>query len=549
LAFSYVRFSHPEQAKGDSLRRQTEAAADWCRRHGVTLDTATTLHDLGKSAYTGAHRQNPDRHALAGFLKLVEAGRVPRGSYLVIENLDRLSREHIQPALLLALNLLQGGVRIVQLKPSEIVFDSRSDTLPVMMMMMELSRGHGESAMKSERIGAAWRQKKRRAAADRTPVTATCPGWLRLQGGRFVVIPDKAEAVRRVFRLAAAGYSVGAIARTLNAENVPPPGRSGRWARASVFDLLRRRAVLGEYQPGTRTPTRRAADGSAVPGSYPAVVTEDQWHAAQAALNTRRATGGRPPRAGVVNLFAGLLFDARDGAKLHLKTRRYGPDLMNAGTRTGTAPPAGRTFPLAVLERALLARLAEIDPREILPGGDDGADAALTLSGKVADLETRVAAVQAELIAGGDVPALAAVLRALEQQRAAAAEALAAAKAKAASPLSAAWGELGSLLAAVDSAPDPGDVRVRLRSVLRRTVGGVYCVFAGDGPVRFAAAQVHFTGGGWRDYLIVYRRGYRRKAAGADVYSLGDKVGAGPLDLRKRKDAAKLARELETLRV
>src|SRR5262249_52765639 len=81
VAYSYIRFSHPRQAEGDSLRRQTEAAADWCRRHGVRLDTATTLHDLGKSAYTGAHRKNPDRNALAGFLKLVEQGKVSRGSY------------------------------------------------------------------------------------------------------------------------------------------------------------------------------------------------------------------------------------------------------------------------------------------------------------------------------------------------------------------------------------------------------------------------------------------------------------------------------------
>jgi hypothetical protein len=105
VAYSYIRFSHPDQAKGDSLRRQTEAAADWCQRHKVNLDTSTTLHDLGKSAYTGEHRKNPDRHGLAAFLKLVESGKVPRGSYLIIENLDRLSREHIQPALLLALNL------------------------------------------------------------------------------------------------------------------------------------------------------------------------------------------------------------------------------------------------------------------------------------------------------------------------------------------------------------------------------------------------------------------------------------------------------------
>src|SRR5262249_17346954 len=133
-AFSYVRFSHPDQARGDSLRRQTEAAAAWCQRNRVHLETATTLHDLGKSAYTGEHRKKPSRHALAAFLKLVEVGKVPRGSYLIIENLDRLSREHIQPALLLALSLLQAGVRIVQLKPAELIFDDKSDTLPVMMM-------------------------------------------------------------------------------------------------------------------------------------------------------------------------------------------------------------------------------------------------------------------------------------------------------------------------------------------------------------------------------------------------------------------------------
>ena len=40
LAYSYLRFSSPEQARGDSIRRQTEATADWCARNGVTLDAS-----------------------------------------------------------------------------------------------------------------------------------------------------------------------------------------------------------------------------------------------------------------------------------------------------------------------------------------------------------------------------------------------------------------------------------------------------------------------------------------------------------------------------
>jgi len=78
IAYSYIRFSTPEQLRGDSLRRQTEAAAQWCGANNITLDTSLTLHDLGKSAYLGAHRQNPDRNALAAFLKLVETGKIVR---------------------------------------------------------------------------------------------------------------------------------------------------------------------------------------------------------------------------------------------------------------------------------------------------------------------------------------------------------------------------------------------------------------------------------------------------------------------------------------
>ena len=88
VAYSYVRFSTPAQAEGDSLRRQTEAAQKWCEKNGARLDTTITLRDRGKSAYLGEHRKNPDRHALAGFLKLVEAGKVSRGSALIVESLD-----------------------------------------------------------------------------------------------------------------------------------------------------------------------------------------------------------------------------------------------------------------------------------------------------------------------------------------------------------------------------------------------------------------------------------------------------------------------------
>jgi DNA invertase Pin-like site-specific DNA recombinase len=45
-AYSYIRFSTPQQALGDSLRRQTEKAAKYAMEHGLTLDTELNLRNL-----------------------------------------------------------------------------------------------------------------------------------------------------------------------------------------------------------------------------------------------------------------------------------------------------------------------------------------------------------------------------------------------------------------------------------------------------------------------------------------------------------------------
>src|SRR5262245_25916913 len=212
-AYSYQRFSSPEQGKGDSLRRQDELRDAWLRRHLVTLDTELEFRDEGVSGWRGANRS--DTAALGQFLRLVNDGKIPKGSYLIVESLDRLSREHVQEALRLLLNLTAAGIKVVQLLPVEMVYDSKSDTTPLLMAVMELSRGHSESLMKSERVGRAWANLKRNAAAGK-PITARCPSWLTVEDDRFRVLPDAAATVRRIFALAIEGFGIGAITKRLN---------------------------------------------------------------------------------------------------------------------------------------------------------------------------------------------------------------------------------------------------------------------------------------------------------------------------------------------
>src|SRR5262249_46671327 len=155
VAYSYIRFSNPEQAKGDSLRRQTEDTEAWCQRNGIPLDASLTLRDLGVSAFRGRHREG-DKYCLAQFLKLVNQGRIARGSYLVIENLDRLSREDERTALRLWMDILDAGINIVQLHPETVFRHEKSDLMDVMRAVIELARGHSESARKAERQSAVW---------------------------------------------------------------------------------------------------------------------------------------------------------------------------------------------------------------------------------------------------------------------------------------------------------------------------------------------------------------------------------------------------------
>ena len=60
-AYSYVRFSTPDQMKGNSFERQTAKAAEYASAHGLDLDTTLTFRDLGVSAYRSKNAETGSR--------------------------------------------------------------------------------------------------------------------------------------------------------------------------------------------------------------------------------------------------------------------------------------------------------------------------------------------------------------------------------------------------------------------------------------------------------------------------------------------------------
>lgn len=608
VAISYVRFSSPEQAKGDSLRRQTKATEDWCARNGVRLDTSLSVRDLGVSAFRGKHRS--DKAALGGFLEAVNAGKVPRGSYLVIENLDRLSREEERTALKLWIEILDAGVSIVQLTPETVFRHERSDMTDIIRAIIELSRGHSESRMKSERISAYWNNQRKHARSGRL-LTKSLPAWVRVESVErdsytLALIPERAEAIRRIFALAAEGHGRARVVKRLNREGVAPFGRlldeeamkdyverrraaveegepgaklvteeelaalrrpghwlGGKWEKSGwntvyLGMVLNDRRVLGEYQP------KRAGrpDGPPLKDYFPPVIGEDLFLRAKAAIDGRnRRKGCRIGKH--VDLFVGLIRDARDGGGYYATTRTEKRSRPGTTLRTrilvnypGTqARGPMRSFPLPVFERAILSQLAELDGEDVL--GEDGSGDAAAVGAELSGVRERLAEL-AELLAAGSAPRLIAAEAArLEAREAELTARLDEAREQEAKPLAESWRELRSLAGLLE---DP-DARVRLRAAIGRVVEEIRLLVVPRGRARLAAVQVWLKANKrdneYRTYLLIHRPPYfagrNVRPSSTFVSAVGQPEGfvlgvpLGTEDLRDPEEAATLAEFLEAL--
>jgi DNA invertase Pin-like site-specific DNA recombinase len=317
-AFSYIRFSSPKQRGGDSLRRQVAAAEAYCKLHDLELDSAT-YRDLGVSAFD---KSNLEKGALAAFLAAVQCGKIPAGTTLIIEALDRLTRAEVPAALHLISQLCEAGVRIVTLADEQ-VYDAESitDTVRIISSVVLLSRAHDESRTKSKRVRAHF--KKRLDAGEY--VGHTWPAWLQKQGpAHFEPIPERAAVVRQLFDLAAAGHGSVALARRANNEGLPSLSQRkvpGRWHNTNILQLLRNRQVLGEYQPTVAGKGGRLPAGLPVQ-MFPPIISHALFQRVQA-LIAFRSKGTRRRSLRYLNVFQGLLL-CQCGASLVLKTKSPG---------------------------------------------------------------------------------------------------------------------------------------------------------------------------------------------------------------------------------
>jgi len=147
LAYSYIRMSTNLQLKGDSLRRQTELSKAYAEKHGLRLVSDMELQDIGVSAFKG---DNVANGALGKFLESAKAGQVQAGSYLLVESLDRLTRQELLPSVKLLHDIIDLSINVVTLLDGKLYSKDNADMMSMMFSIVLMSRAHEESQTKAD---------------------------------------------------------------------------------------------------------------------------------------------------------------------------------------------------------------------------------------------------------------------------------------------------------------------------------------------------------------------------------------------------------------
>lgn len=327
-AYSYLRISTDQQKVGDGVRRQMEASKAYADLHGYEL--VEEMKDIGVSAFKG---KNATEGVLGAFIAALDAGKIDSGSVLLVENLDRLSRNTVLEAFSQFTNILNKGIGIVTLTDGQhYTTESVNQSVGQLFMSMGgMLRAHEESVVKSKRVGAAWKR-KRENIQDKI-LTKVIPSWLKLSADEKSILVDghKANIVRDIYKLSIDGMGAYSITQHLNKDpkRYPHIVEAGRpWQLGYVQNILTNPATYGSFQPHHHVDGKRVPVGNPVENYYPAIVTKETFDLVQARRKKRTmGGGGGPGRKGTVvsNLFTGLLLCGSCGGKVTAR-RRYKPD-------------------------------------------------------------------------------------------------------------------------------------------------------------------------------------------------------------------------------
>jgi predicted site-specific integrase-resolvase len=304
--YLYVRYSSLKQQDGTSLDRQMRVAREVAAELGLPIEEV--MFDKGVSGFTGANRL---RGELGAFLARIEAGEIARGSVLIVENQDRLSRERTFTVLGMIEAFRDAGIRVLTADRRELTSDEEMDEL---ITVLDGHRSRKESDRKSELITKGLIEKCERWEAGNYSFTdkgkqggqigaGSHPFWIEwdAEARAYRLKADKVRAVKKAIELYRAGFGASLIADRLKEAGFALTDDGSRNRTGSMVRVIRHMMTLpaltgvrqfeigkqrGRQKDATRVRTYRLKD------YYPAIMSPAEYIALQHLREKRGNRGG-----------------------------------------------------------------------------------------------------------------------------------------------------------------------------------------------------------------------------------------------------------------
>jgi len=244
-AGGYVRVSQERAAKnGYSLGAQEQEVRRFVEYKGWTL--VDLYREEGVSGY------RKDRPALDRLLADAKADRL---DVVVFPSIDRAGRS-VRDVIEIDRALRAGGVDTVFLREG---VDTSTPTGELFRNIMA-SLAEFEGRVIYERLS----KGKRKKASEGGYTGGWVPyGYRRTDDGLLAVVPEEAAVVERIFRLAAEGRTLPAIAKALRDEEAPTRN-GGAWRPSTIRGMLRNRFYTGRVE----------YDGAVIRARHDAIVSD-----------------------------------------------------------------------------------------------------------------------------------------------------------------------------------------------------------------------------------------------------------------------------------
>jgi DNA invertase Pin-like site-specific DNA recombinase len=256
-AVSYIRFSAAHQGKGSSVERQEALFEQWLREHPEYESSPLTRTDRGVSAFKGRHEEK----GLGDVLKAIQGGSIQQGDCLVIEALDRLSRQEFDPTYQVIRQIVKAGVVIYTIEDGCCYDFSSINGTEIHSLAAKVHASNEYSKRLSQRLLGAYKSKRLKAESGFKVNAPNRPTWIDSCGN---VILEKAQIAHRTIELYRAGSGQLDILRKLALEfpehpDVPATTRSikrilinealiGYWRGVVAFDAIISVAEFVELQ-------------------------------------------------------------------------------------------------------------------------------------------------------------------------------------------------------------------------------------------------------------------------------------------------------------